>query len=52
MTFVYACCIVAWILSVLGNFLPNDKQEIKNDISNMAIAWLAVAIFIFANKVK
>lgn len=52
MTFVYAYCIVAWILSVFGVFLPDAKQEAKNYISNIAIAWLAIAVFVLANKVK
>ena len=52
MGIVYAYAIVAWILSIFVWFLPKQYQEIKNEITNIAIMWLAIGMFILASKIK
>lgn len=52
MTLVYVYAIVAWVLAVFGGFLPDEKQKLKNEITNIAVMWLAIGMFILAGKVK
>lgn len=52
MTLVYIYAIIAWVLAVFAWFLPKQEQEIKNEITNIAIMWLAIGMFILAGKVK